>query len=124
MKKGEVITSRKGIANVFGEFYSKLYDDDQHDDTELESGKMRLKTTQEIKVPMWKRRNKFQNSRLKSCRAAINRLEKRDEAGDSNWIRAEDIKVCHEETKEMVRQIFNEVIKQKKCTPEEWQEWE
>ena len=34
MKKGELITSRKGIANVFGEFCSKLYDDDQHDETE------------------------------------------------------------------------------------------
>ena len=26
--KGEVITSRKGVADVFGEFYGKLYDDD------------------------------------------------------------------------------------------------
>ena len=25
---GEIITSRKGIADVFGEFYAKLYDDD------------------------------------------------------------------------------------------------
>ena len=36
-EKGDVITSRKGIANVFGEFYSKLYDDDQYDETELET---------------------------------------------------------------------------------------
>ena len=27
--KGETITSRKGIPNVFGEFYSKLYAEDQ-----------------------------------------------------------------------------------------------
>ena len=38
-EKGEVITSRKGIANVFGEFYSKLHDEDQHDETEMESDK-------------------------------------------------------------------------------------
>ena len=35
-EKGEVITSKKGIANVFGEFYKKLYDDDKYDETELE----------------------------------------------------------------------------------------
>ena len=39
MEKGELITSRKGIANVFGEFHSKLYDDDQHDEKEKESDK-------------------------------------------------------------------------------------
>ena len=26
--KGEVITSRRGIVDVFGEFYGKLYDED------------------------------------------------------------------------------------------------
>ena len=39
MKKGEIIISRKGTANVFGEFYSKLYDDNQYDETKLESDK-------------------------------------------------------------------------------------
>ena len=52
--------------------------------------------------------------------AAINRLAK-GKSGDSNGIRAEDIKTCDEETNEMVRQIFNEVLKQKDCTPEAWQ---
>ena len=51
--------------------------------------------------------------------AAIDRLKK-GKAGDSNGIRAEDIKACGEETKEMVRQIFNEVPKQKESTPEAW----
>ena len=32
----EVDTSRNGIVNVFGEFYCKLYADDQCDETELE----------------------------------------------------------------------------------------
>ena len=52
--------------------------------------------------------------------AAIDRLKKKGEAGDSNGIRAEDIKACDEETKEMMRQIFNEVLKQRDCTPEAW----
>ena len=30
----------------------------------------------------------------------------------SNGIKAEDIKVCDEETKEIMRQIFNEIVKQ------------
>ena len=50
---------------------------------------------------------------------AIDRLKK-GKARDSNGIRAEDIKTCDKETKEMVRQIFNEVLKQKGCTPEAW----
>ena len=51
---------------------------------------------------------------------AIDRLE-RGKASESNGIRAEDIKECDEETKEMVRQIFNEMIKQKECTLQTWQ---
>ena len=35
---GEIITSRKGIANVFGEFYKKLYDDNEQDEAEQETG--------------------------------------------------------------------------------------
>ena len=39
---------------------------------------------------------------------------------DGNGIRAEDIKDCNDETREMMRQIFNEVIKRNNFTPEEW----
>ena len=41
---------------------------------------------------------------------------------DSDGIRAEDIKACDEETKEMVRQIINEIIRQNEFTPEAWKE--
>ena len=34
--KGECITSRKGIADVFGEFYRSLYEDNERDDFEHE----------------------------------------------------------------------------------------
>ena len=34
--KGESITSRKGIADVFGEFYRRLYEDNEKDDSEHE----------------------------------------------------------------------------------------
>ena len=36
-ERGEIITSREGIANVFGEFYKKLYDDNEHDEYGNES---------------------------------------------------------------------------------------
>ena len=42
-KKGEVITSRKRIANVFGEF-DKKYDDEKYDEIELEHEEKSLKT--------------------------------------------------------------------------------
>ena len=36
-ERGEIITSRKVIANVFGEFYKKLYDDNEQDEYGNES---------------------------------------------------------------------------------------
>ena len=51
--------------------------------------------------------------------AAINKL-KNGKSPDSDGIRAEDIKACDDETREVVRQIFNEIIKQNEFTPEAW----
>ena len=42
---------------------------------------------------------------------AINKLKKKGKSPDSKGIQAEDVKACDEETREMVRQIFNEIIK-------------
>ena len=56
---------------------------------------------------------------MEEMQAAIDRL-KRGKSGDSNGIRAEDIKGCDEETKEWIRQIFNGALQQKDCTPETW----
>ena len=111
-EKGEVITSRKGIANVFGEFYSKLYDEDQNDGTEMESDKNETENDEKemIEIP---------EITTDELQKAIKRLKK-GKAADSNGIRAEDIKACDEETKEMVRQSFNEIVKQKEFTPEAW----
>ena len=101
--KGECITSRKGIADVFGEFYKRLYEDNERDDLEHEIGEGRRIpeiTTEEL-----------QN--------AISKLKK-GKSPDSNGIRAEDIKACDDETREMVRQLFNEIIKRNNFTPDEW----
>ena len=50
---------------------------------------------------------------------AINKLKK-GKASDNNGIQAEDIKTCDDATKETIKQIFNEVLKQESCTPEAW----
>ena len=102
-EKGECITSRKGIADVFGEFYKRLYEDKERDDFEHEmSDDRRIPeiTTEELQ-------------------SAISKL-KTGKSPDSNGIRAEDIKACDDETREMVRQLFNEIIKRNNFTPDEW----
>ena len=48
---------------------------------------------------------------------AINKLKK-GKASDNYGFRAEDVKTCDDTTKEMIGQIFNDVIKQGSCTPE------
>ena len=53
--------------------------------------------------------------RQKSYKNAISKLKK-GKSPDSNGIRAEDIKACDDETREMVRRI----IKRNNFTPEEW----
>ena len=45
---------------------------------------------------------------------------KKGKSPDSNGIRAEDITACDEETRDMVRQLFNEIIKRNNFTPEVW----
>ena len=46
---------------------------------------------------------------------------KKGKSPDSNGIRAEDIKACDDETREMLRQLFNEIIKRNNFTPDEWE---
>ena len=51
--------------------------------------------------------------------SAISKL-KTGKSPDSNGIRDEDIKACDDETREMMRQLFNEIIKRNNFTPDEW----
>ena len=74
----------------------------------------------------WKKKRKRKNKRRESgsipefteqeVQAAIDSVKKK--SGDSRGIRAEDIKECDDETKKMVREIFNEVITRESITPE------
>ena len=56
--------------------------------------------------------------KTKELQTAINKLKK-GKSSDSKGIRAEDAKACDEETREMVRQIFNEIIQRNEFTPED-----
>ena len=102
-EKGECITSRKGIADTFGEFYKRLHEDNERDDSEHEMSDD--KRTPEITS--------------EELQSAISKF-KTGKSLDGNGIRAEDIKDCNDETREMVRQIFNEIIKRNNFTPDEW----
>ena len=66
-----------------------------------------------------KKRQESQRSRKKSCKLQSTN-SKKGKSPDSNGIRAEDIKACDDETREMVRQIFNEIFKRNEFTPEDW----
>ena len=102
-KRGECSTSRKGIADTFGEFYKRLYEDSGKDNSEHEM-------KDDKRIP------EITSEELQS---AISKL-KAGKSPDGNGIRAEDIKDCNDDTREMMRQIFNEIIKRNNFTPEEW----
>ena len=55
----------------------------------------------------------------KEIQTAIDQV-KRGKCSDSNGIRAEDIKGCDDEAKDMVRQIINKVLEKDDGTPETW----
>ena len=61
----------------------------------------------------------YQGSENKEVQAATDSLKKRT-AGDSNGIKAEDIKACDEETRGLMREIFNGVLRHEDITPEVW----
>ena len=64
-------------------------------------------------------KNEIPEIKQDEVQTAIDSLKK-GKASDNNGIRAEDIKTCDETMEAMKRQIFNEVMKQKDCTPETW----
>ena len=106
--KVETITARKGIANVFAEFYAKLYEDDEGEENKRENEAETCSGSQEKYLGT---SNQFRSSQ---------QMKSKMRAGDSSGVRAEQIKNCSDETKERIRQIFNEILLQKQCTPKTW----
>ena len=102
-EKGECITSRKGIADAFGEFCKILYEDKERDDFEHEMSDDR-------RIP------EITTEELQSAISKPNT----GKSPDSNGIRAQDTKACDDETREMMGQLFNEIMKRNNFTPDEW----
>ena len=89
-----------------------LYDDNEQDEYGNESSTdVHISDTEEM--------TRIPEITSEELQDAIRKL-KRGKSPDSDEIRAEDIKACDDETKEMLRQIFNEIIKQNEFTPEAW----
>ena len=102
--KGECITSRKGIADVFGEFYKRLHEDNEKDDFEHEmndDGGIPEITTEELQT-------------------AINKTQKKANPQTAKEFEPKTSKHATMRRREIVRQIFNEIFKRNNYTPEEW----
>ena len=100
--------TRQGIANVFAKFYEDLYVGEE--DEEGGDAMMSDETDQDDYM------EEFTTEEIQN---AIDRLKK-GKAKDSNGIRAEQLKLCSEETKEEIRKIFIEIAQQKDFTPKSW----
>ena len=107
-----MVKTRQGIANVFEIFYEDLYegeDDYVDEDVMMGSEGEDEESEQSIKI-------EFTTEEIQS---AIDRLKK-GKAKDSNGIRAEQLKLCSDETREEIRTIFNEIAQQEDFTPKSW----
>ena len=111
-----ITTSRKKIS---GEFYRKLYDDNEQEKTEQENGENENESSIDVHNRNTNEMMRIPEITTEELQTAINKLKK-GKSADSNGIRAEDIKACDDETRETVRQIFNEIVKKNEFTPEAW----
>ena len=95
--KGECITSRKGIADVFGEFYKRLYEDNEKDDTEHEVNDDDNYSNTDVHNNDTEETAGIPEITTEELQTAINKLKK-GKSPDSKGIRAEDVKACDEAT--------------------------
>ena len=96
--KGETVTSRKGVANVFGEFYSKLCAENQLGEEVQDPQNLETRMNTEKKSCNEDVRNEIPEFTQDEVQAAIDSFKK-GKASDNNRTWAEDIKTCDETTK-------------------------
>ena len=77
-EKDEVITSRKGIANIFGEWYGKLYADDPCEETELDIDKSETENDKRDQSSGGEEMTEIPQFKTEEFQAAIDRLKKRE----------------------------------------------
>ena len=92
---------------------TKKYDDNEQEESEQEIGESENESSIDVLKSNTEEMTRIPEITTEELRTAIS-------SPDGNGIRAEDIKACDDETREMVREIFNEIIKQNEFTPEAW----
>ena len=119
MKKAKSSHQEKGLPMSLVNATANCDADDLDEETGLEIGEDGTKSEKGNQWPEVDETRAVPEFTKKEIQAAIHHL-KNGRPGDSGRMRAEDIKKCDEGTTEMMGQIFNEVLRQKDCTPEAW----
>ena len=99
----------------------KIYDDNEQGEDERENRENGNESSTDVHINDTDEMTRVPEITTEEVQDAIMKLKK-GESPDSDGIRAEDIKACDDETREMARQIFNEIIKQNEFTPEACQQ--
>ena len=81
----------------------KFYDDQEREETEQENEENENESSIDVQNKDTSETLRIPEITTEELQTAINRLKKKGKSADSNGIRAEDIKTCDDETKEMVR---------------------
>ena len=97
----------------------KLYEDLGRDESEQELGEDEYNSSTDVHNNNTEETTRIPEITTKELQTAIIKLKK-GKSPDNKGIRAEDTKDCDEETREMMRQIFNEIVRRKEFTPEDW----
>ena len=76
-ENGECITSRKGIADVFGEFHKTNYDDNEQDESEQELSEDENKSSTDVHYNNTNEMTRIPEITTEELQIAINKLKKR-----------------------------------------------
>ena len=136
--KDEIEASRKGLANTFAKFYSNLYSEEKHEEdkkddeeeglnerdglvvdkelAEQKSGNPKEIDESENHEDRSEHIPEFTKQELQTGIDCLKRVKTRRHKRNQ----ADDLKQCDDETKEMMREIINEVFKQEMMVPEAW----
>ena len=75
-EKDDIITSRKGIADVFGKFYSKLFAEEQPDDANCNAGDTKMRKMKNVKKMKKGEARPYQNSQNRKCKLPLTASKK------------------------------------------------